>query len=466
MFPNTMCGVFLSCLQFAILNSLYSEVILKPKQVICLEKIFLNLDIIAILPTGYGKSLIFCLIPALLFAKKNGVKCPGGSISSIVIVVSPLNALIENQISRLSSSGIRASALGVKSTTKDDVDDSEESICDFSLIDREKLEAGYYNIVFAHPESFVSCTYGRKLMHTTPYQENVCAIVVDEAHCILNWGKDFRVDYSNLAVLCATFANVPVMAMTATATKRDREEIKNSLDIKDCSEVVGNPDRRNIMYEKHFRVGSDIDSLTSILTPMAQGLLEKNICYPLTIIYIPLRWCGFAYKIFESVLGINQYHPKGSRQTPENRLFAQFHSPQTTEMKDMILKQLCSSQSTVRVIFATVALGMGIDIRGIRCIVHITPPYTIQAYFQETGRAGRDGQPATAVLYYNNRDIAKNKPGMQEAVRRFCKTKGECLRHVLLSLLDTDKKYFPLVTPKHLCCDVGMLECECSSCMK
>ena len=275
-------------------------------------------------------------------------------------------------------------------------------------------------------------------------------------------GKDFRVDYSHLAVLCATFSNVPVIAMTATATKCDREEIKRSLDIKNCSEVVGNPDRTNIVYEKHFRVGSDVDSLMSILTPMAQDLLQENICYPLTIIYIPLRWCGYAYKIFESVLGINQYYPKGSMPTPENRLFAQFHSPQTTEMKDVILKQLCSSQSTVRVVFATV--GMGVDIQGIRRVVHITPPYTIQAYLQETGRAGRDGQPATAVLYYNNRDIAKNKPGTQEAVRHFCRSDGESLRHILLSLLDTDKKYFKLVSPKHLCCGVGKLECDCYSC--
>ena len=89
-------------------------------------------------------------------------------------------------------------------------------------------------------------------------------------------------------------------------------------------------------------------------------------------------------------------------QIPENRLFAQFHSPQTKEMKNEILKQLCSPQSIIRVVFATVALGMGVDIRSVRNIVHITPPHSIQAYCQEMGRAGRDGQQATAALYYNN----------------------------------------------------------------
>ena len=163
--------------------------------------------------------------------------------------------------------------------------------------------------------------------------------------------------------------------MTATATNSDREAIKRLLDIKDCCEIVGNPDQTNITYEKHVRVGSDVDSLLSILTPMAQDLLQEAVCYPLTIIYIciPLKWCGYAYKIFKSVLGINQYHPKGGMPIPENRLFAQFHSPQTKEMKDVILKQLCSSKSIVRVVFATVALGMGVDIRGIRLVVHITP---------------------------------------------------------------------------------------------
>ena len=252
--------------------------------------------------------------------------------------------------------------------------------------------------------------------------------------------------------------------MTATANKSDREDIKKSLGLRNCFEVVGNPDRRNVMYEKHFRAGTDMDSLMDILTPIAQDLLREQVKYPLTIVYIPLKRCGFAYKIFESVLGTRQYYPFGSMQIPENRLFVQFHSPQTKEMKNEILKQLCSPQSIIRVVFATVALGMGVDIRSIRNIVHITPPHSIQAYCQETGRAGRDGQQATAALHYNNGDIAKNKPGMQETVRDFCQSKSECLRSFLLTSLDTDKKYFKPVFPKHLCCSVCKLACHCHIC--
>ena len=147
----------------------------------------------AFLPTGYRKSLIFCRLPTLLFAKKNGVicvKCPFTKISSIVIVVSPLNALRANQISRLNSGIIQAAALDVNYTAKDrDEEDTEdELVCSLNaLSDRAKLEQGWYNILFAHPESLISCAYGRKLMNMEPYQENVCAIVVDEAHCILKW---------------------------------------------------------------------------------------------------------------------------------------------------------------------------------------------------------------------------------------------------------------------------------------
>jgi superfamily II DNA helicase RecQ len=146
--------------------------------------------------------LVFYLTPALLFAKKSGVLNLAAKITSIVIVVSPLNALIKNQINRLSLHGIEAAALDVKcstsSSSRDFIsegdeagdahsEDETEDFCDFQLGDKEKFEKGDYNIVFAHPEFLVSSTYGRKLMQSKPYQENVCAVVIDEAHCILEW---------------------------------------------------------------------------------------------------------------------------------------------------------------------------------------------------------------------------------------------------------------------------------------
>jgi bloom syndrome protein len=189
-------SIFLSCLHFAVSNSVYCNVVLKPKQVICLEHIFFNFDVLCVLPTGYGKSLIFHLVPALLFAKKHFIdrgfclwNLDMSVATTIVIVVSPLNALISNQIARLASSGLRASVLGVRKmvAVADDGNDLDALDCDFRLCEEEKLRAGYYHIVFAHPESFISCEYGRQLLNNKTYQDNICAIVIDEAHCILEW---------------------------------------------------------------------------------------------------------------------------------------------------------------------------------------------------------------------------------------------------------------------------------------
>ena len=196
---------FLSCLEFAILNSLYQDIIMKPKQVLCLESVYMQSDVMCVLPTGYGKSLIFHLLPMLLFAKfklrgdllrdwkLNGI-CTT-VVNSIVIVVSPLNSLMSNQISRLNVSGIRASVMNIKEGRKRlasrvaDTDELDEVAVDvdFSQCEEEKLRDGHYHIVFAHPKTLISSKYGRELLLSKQYQENLVAIVIDEAHCIIEW---------------------------------------------------------------------------------------------------------------------------------------------------------------------------------------------------------------------------------------------------------------------------------------
>ena len=196
---------FLACLEFAVLNSAYHNNILKPKQVICLESIYLGKDVIFILPTGYGKSLIFHLTPMLMFAKdyikrtdspsswkSNGI-CTE-DVSTIVIVVSPLNSLIQDQISRLKSCGLRASAISINIGELEEITDNDVNLgstplynCDFRLCEKDRLLKGQYHIVFAHPESIISTKFGRDMILSETYKERVVSIVIDEAHCILDW---------------------------------------------------------------------------------------------------------------------------------------------------------------------------------------------------------------------------------------------------------------------------------------
>ena len=119
-------------------------------------------------------------------------------------------------------------------------------------------------------------------------------------------GNDFRLDYGKLGVLCALFSDIPCLAMTATANQKDIKVIQDSLGLKNCVSIVANPDRKNIFYEKILRRGQDIDLIQTNLMPIAKSLLEEKTGYPLTVIYITLRLCGFAYRFFESILGSAQ----------------------------------------------------------------------------------------------------------------------------------------------------------------
>ena len=221
----------------------------------------------------------------------------------------------------------------------------------------------------------------------------------------------------------------------------------------EITEVVRAPvDRPNIFISKEKRKPNNnvFDSYDDILKPIAEELKVKKFTYPLTLIYMPLKWCGYAFRLFEEVIESKSRTSLTDSLSPmESRLYGQFHAPQTTKLKDEFLCQLTSDSSTIRVLFATVALGLGVDIRGIRKIIHITPPRSIASYYQEIGRAGRDGKSSDAILFYNNSDIAGDK--VEDSMASYCKSEIQCLRLQLLSHFGFGKRSCPL--PKgHNCC--------------
>ena len=239
-------------------------------------------------------------------------------------------------------------------------------------------------------------------------------------------GHNFREDYRKLGTLSSVFPTAKIVAMTATATKEYQTSIMKSLNMKDPKLVITNPDRPNIFYEVQQRPSylkqSNINQFEDILSPIADELIIANIKMPVTIIYSSLEMCGVGYAFLERKLGDHQFYPIGAPQIPQNRLFAQFHSPQTDKMKHKLISSIVSESCKQRVIFATVAFGMGVDSPCVERIIHFGVPRTMESFFQESGRAGRDGRPATSTLYFNNTDIGASVEGMQPIMRDYCKT--------------------------------------------
>lgn len=279
-------------------------------------------------------------------------------------------------------------------------------------------------------------------------------------------GQDFRPAFKQLAVLGSLFPDVPIVGLTATASRRTQNVITEVLGLKTPVKIIGNVDRPNIFIGKYRRGPSrlGIKSFGSVLRPIAEQLKVELTEYPITVIYLPLKWCGTAYNLFCEILGDSQYFPEGCPRIPENRLFAQYHAPQTARMKTEILQQLLLEDPTVRVVFATVALGMGVNISHIHQVIHLMVPRTVEEYYQEIGRAGRDGKPAVAKMFFNGSDIASNKEGMKDEMRNYCLNDAKCLRLCLLEHFDGKQKVLNYST-KHHCCSVCAVHCSCEDCL-
>jgi superfamily II DNA helicase RecQ len=199
---------------------------------------------------------------------------------------------------------------------------------------KKNIEKESFKIGFAHPEAFISCREGRRILMSNSFQQRIVVSVIDEAHLVEEWGREFRPDFRKLAQLGSIFPNAPFLVLTATAPIQMREELICTLHLVKPLVVVANLNRPNIFIEKEKRKPACVnqENFESILLPIAKKLKESSIQFPLTIIYLPLKWCGYAFKLFMDELGDESYIPSNER-VPKNCLFAQYYSPQTEEMK-------------------------------------------------------------------------------------------------------------------------------------
>ncbi|XP_062588593.1 bifunctional 3'-5' exonuclease/ATP-dependent helicase WRN-like, partial [Saccostrea cucullata] len=268
-------------------------------------------------------------------------------------------------------------------------------------------------------------------------------------------GKEFRNSFDKLGNLTCLFPDVPHLALTATATKSDIARLSEVLQYRDTQFVIANPDRPNIYLEIRSRLPNirKFEKFDNILAEIVSELSDKLDRYPVTIAYCNnLEAIGYAYVYTEQKLGPRAYIPQEG--VPENRIFGQYHKDYSEKMKLQIVSELSKPQPKLRLVFASVALGMGLNAPSISQIIHFRPPTTLEKYFQEVGRAGRSGQSAKAIMFFNKNDVASNRKGMDPSIKEYVNTEG-CLRKYLM-------KYFGFETVLYS----GMPELCCSNCRK
>ena len=243
--------------------------------------------------------------------------------------------------------------------------------------------------------------------------------------------RDFRSSYGRLHELRALVPKgTPLLACTATVTHGIHKEVIESLEMTDCETVTTSPDCPNIYYE--VRVCTDMET---DLNDVVASLKEMKNMAPCVIVYCrTLDICADLYAHFHFELGDGSYYPPGAETVSDNRLFGMFHANTPQHNKDVILSNLTKADGVVRVVFATVALGMGINLRDVNTVIHYGAPQSIEDYFQESGRGGRSGDPARSIVYWKPIDcrVKKKLASTQDhevaAVRHYLENHTSCRR--------------------------------------
>ncbi|WP_406699834.1 RecQ family ATP-dependent DNA helicase [Singulisphaera sp. Ch08] len=317
----------------------------RPGQREVIENVVQGRDVLCVMPTGGGKSLCYQL-PALLLPR-------------MTLVVSPLIALMKDQVDVLIQRGVRATLLNSS------LDPAEQR----SRL--QEIEAGQYDLVYVAPERFRSPRFVEAMAKVRP-----SLLAVDEAHCISEWGHDFRPDYAKIGLARRRIGSPPCIALTATATDLVRRDIADQLDLQDPAQFVTGFDRPNLGYAV-VEARRDADKLVALAHSLEQNRGPA-------VIYASSRArCESVGQFLETHL---------------NRSVAIYHAGLSREERNSAQDRFMSGEAEI--VVATNAFGMGVDKANIRSVIHFNMPGTLEAYYQEAGRAGRDGNSARCVLLF------------------------------------------------------------------
>ncbi|HEY5945935.1 MAG TPA: ATP-dependent DNA helicase RecQ [Kofleriaceae bacterium] len=333
----------------------FGHVTLRAGQADVITDIFAGRPVIAVMPTGAGKSLCYQL-PAIVLGERGGV----------TLVVSPLIALMKDQVDVLRARGIAAVAL----TSAAGADEQRDIL--------DGIRAGAYTLVYVAPERFRSPRFVEALFASAG---RIALVAIDEAHCISEWGHDFRPDYRRLGQVVAQLKPPRLAAFTATATPEVRKDIGVQLGIEDARLHVRGFDRPNLHYAVHKAGGSadKIEQLSELVRMRDGGT---------ALVYAATRKNAEAYSQALRTAGMR------------SRVY---HAGLEDEVREKAQDVFMAGQ--LDVIVATNAFGMGVDKSDIRLVVHADIPRSPEAYYQEAGRGGRDGKPTRCVLLFNHGDI-------------------------------------------------------------
>ena len=323
----------------------------RPNQEEIIRHVMAGHDALVLMPTGGGKSICY-QIPAL-------------ALPGITIVISPLLSLMKDQVETLKANGIEAEALN----------SGNDSTADMLI--RRKCLSGRVKLLYISPEKLLA-EMGYLLRHL-----QISLFAIDEAHCISQWGHDFRPEYTQLGVLRENFPDTPVMALTATADKITRHDIIEQLKLKDAREFIASFDRPNLSLsvKRGYKAAEKMHFILNFIKARPK---EAGIIYCLS------RKTTEKLAADLRLRGINA---------------SSYHAGMSTLERNQTQEYFKNDQ--LLVVCATIAFGMGIDKSNVRWVIHYNMPKSIESFYQEIGRAGRDGAPADTILFYSLADIVQ-----------------------------------------------------------